>query len=91
MDLPRSLKIGAHDVHVEVLPSWSGDDGNYGEWDRDQNTIRIRAGMSESLTFSTLLHEAFHVMNATLDHELLDSLAEQVAQFLWDNELVQRP
>jgi hypothetical protein len=87
MHLPPELKIGAHDVKLVVASSWDKDTGNSGEWDTDTSTIYIRAGMTDSLTFATLLHEAMHVMNATMSHELLDSLSEQMTQFLWDNDL----
>lgn len=89
MNLPSTLYIGAHDVRLVIETSWPGDTGNVGEWDVESSTIHVRKGLSETLTFATILHEAMHVMNATIDHSLLDSLSEQVTQFLWDNEFIQ--
>lgn len=86
---PKKVKIGAHSYTVENLTSWPDmDAGTLGETDTITETIYIRDGLSDTAAFSVLLHEALHVMNQTLDHALLDSLSEQLAQFLLDNHLV---
>jgi hypothetical protein len=79
------MKIGAHDINIVVAPHWANDEGSYGEWIKEDKTIYLKEGLQESLLFATLLHEAMHVMNSTLDHVVLDSLAEQISQFLWEN------
>jgi len=86
--LPEALKIGAHTVRVVIADHWTGDEDAYGEYFKSEGVIYIRKGLPASVMFSTLVHEAMHVMNATIDHTLLDSLSEQVSQFLLDNNLV---
>lgn len=83
----KKLKIGAHTVNVVFSDSWHGCEDKAGEWDDEENTIYIRSNISPTLQFTTLIHEALHVCNSTLEHTLLDSLAEQVGQFLLDNNL----
>lgn len=85
MNLPDSVKIGAHDIKIVVASHWKDGGDNYGEWVAQDQTIYIREDLKESQLFSTLLHEAMHVMNSTIDHVVLDSLAEQISQFLWEN------
>lgn len=89
MRIPTSLKIGAHTVKVVVADAWkSANDSLCGEWVPSENTIYINVAMSETLKFGTLIHEAMHVMNSTIDHPLLDSISEQMTQLLLDNKLV---
>jgi hypothetical protein len=35
----------------------------------------------------TFLHEVLHAMNSTMDHTFLESLAEQIYQFLHENKM----
>lgn len=84
---PATLKIGAHTVRVVVADHWQEDAGNFGEWVADENTIYLRNDISDTLMFSTLIHEVMHVMNSTMEHAFLDSLAEQLSQVLLDNGL----
>lgn len=91
MILPEKVKIGAHTYTIAHVREWKDmGEGTFGETDYLAETIRIRADLSDTSTFSTLIHEALHVMNQTLDHELLDSLSEQMAQFLLDNGFIQK-
>lgn len=77
------LKIGGHKVKLVVEPLKH----DTGEFDYANNTITIDRNVSPSMQQSTLLHEAMHGMNTTVNHEFLDSLAEQLFQFLVDNDL----
>lgn len=89
MKFPDSLKIGAHEVKVVVTEHWKTREGDlYAEWIPHENTIYIANDVSETMQFSSFIHEIFHVMNATLDHALLDSLAEQISQVLLENGLI---
>lgn len=89
MEYPNQLKIGAHTIQVVIAESWEGSEAcDYGEFVKEKGTIYIKEGLPPSLLLSTLVHEVFHVINSTLDHALLDSLSEQVAQVLWDNKLI---
>ena len=71
-----------------VKDSWPENDGVLGQAFPEHNQIYIKAGLPDTQSFSVLLHEAMHFMNSTIDHPLLDSLAEQISQFLLDNNLV---
>lgn len=81
------VKIGAHEYEVREVKE-AFDDSNLGEHDSVEHKILILGGMKETRTFAVLLHEALHGMNTTIDHTLLDSLSEQISQFLLDNKLV---
>lgn len=87
--IPNSVKIGCHDVTVVRAESWPTSDPDIlGEAFPESNEIYLKANLADSQAFSVLLHEAMHFMNGTIDHALLDSLAEQLAQFLLDNGLI---
>lgn len=92
MIFPENLKIGGITYKLKVVPTWPGrTEGDHdGECFYDQkngNIIYIGAELSQEAKEVTLIHEALHAMNATMDHEFLDSLAEQLYQFLKDNNL----
>lgn len=89
MKIPDFLKIGAHEYRVIQAPWWEdSDSGDLGQTCYEQQIIYIKAGMPESLTVTTLIHEVFHVINSQLDHTLLESLAEQLTQVFMDNGLL---
>lgn len=50
--------------------------------------IRINKDLSQTQKESTLIHEILYFCNTTLDHALLDSLAEQLYQALKDNKML---
>ena len=84
MEKYKTLKIGAHTY--KLLKTSHGDD--LGQCDTTKHTITIMEGIPETQHFTTLLHEAMHAMNSIIDHALLDSLSEQISQFLLDNDLI---
>lgn len=86
MNLPPELKIGGH-VYKIVLRD---DDfhGADGRTDNKTGTIFIDKTLKDTTQFSTLLHEITHVLNSEIDHALMDSLAEQLFQVLYDNQLL---
>lgn len=91
MIIPSKLKIGAIEFKVLVAEDWPGRYGADGECVYDKkrgNLIYIGDDLSEQAKEITLIHEALHAMNSTVDHEFLDSLAEQLYQFLYDNKLL---
>lgn len=89
MRLPPTLKIGPHLYTVRIADHWKDIAPNtQGETFYESCEIYIKTGLPETEAFSTLMHEAMHVMNRTLDHTLLDSLSEQISQFLIDNQLL---
>lgn len=84
MIIPNQLKIGGHLFRVvrADLPDRNG------ETDYAGRTITLDKDLVGSSADATLIHEAMHVMNSTLEHALLDSLAEQIYQLLADNGLL---
>jgi Zn-dependent peptidase ImmA (M78 family) len=50
--------------------------------------IYIGAELTDEAQVVTLIHEILHVCNATMDHEFLDSLAEQLGQVFIENNLL---
>ncbi len=87
--IPKTLKIGGHIVKVVYHDS----EDMMGESDTRKNQISIDKQLPYSQKISTLLHEALHMMNSTLGssphgHDFLDSLAEQLFQFLSDNKML---
>lgn len=87
MIIPKKLKIGGHEYKVIVSTENLGAD-DYGELDMETNTISISPRIPQTNKESTLIHEIMHAINTTLDHELLDSLSEQLYQVLKDNNLL---
>lgn len=85
--MTKQLKIGGHRFTVirADLP-----DKQCGEIDRSNNTLTIDASLSNSSAESSLFHEVFHICNSELQHELLDSLAEQTYSWLSTNGLLNR-
>ena len=94
MPLPTTVQIGAHAYSVVVKKFESVDSESVcGYVDNSVSTIFINDEQPVSLKWSTLLHEAMHVMNSTLSenhtgHALQDSLSEQIWDFLSRNHLL---
>lgn len=90
MKIPSKVKIGGHIFKV-VLEKFK-DQQDMGSCDTGKNLIVIDANMPKDQKESTFIHEAMHAMNTTLSggmgHVVLDSLAEQMYQFLSDNNLL---
>lgn len=88
MKIPESLKIGGHVYKVSLVRHWKDDDDAQGQTDPEKLTIFINADLGISEQEATLIHEVLHVLNKTLNHELLDSISEQLYQVLHDNSLL---
>lgn len=91
MLIPQQVKIGAVNYDVKVLDDWSTRDGDDGETTYDVvrgNSILIGSDLSPEAKEITLIHEALHCMNSTVNHEFLDSLSEQLYQFFKDNNFL---
>lgn len=86
MNIPNQVKIGAHDIQVEEV-TFQNEDVLVGHASYETGKIRINKELFQTMKEATFLHEAMHIMNTTIDHTLLDSLAEQLYQFLKDNKL----
>lgn len=91
MRIPPLVKIGAITYRVEIADTWpgrcDGDDGECCYRKETGNVLYIFAGLSREAQELTFVHEALHAMNTTMDHEFLDSLAQQLYAFGHDNDL----
>jgi hypothetical protein len=90
MKIPSKIKVGGHIVKVELVDLGDNLDGDSST---TKNTIRIHKDLPDSQKAVTLIHEAFHMMNATWaetreGHIFLESLSQQLFQFLNDNKLL---
>lgn len=91
MKLPYKVKIGGIIYKVSLKKDWEGRDGCDGQCFYDGpigNAIYIGSDLSHEAQCATLIHEAMHAMNSTINHEFLDSFAEQIYAFLVDNKLL---
>lgn len=93
MKIPEQVKIGGINYKVFITEEWPGRvagayDGECFYSREVGNCIYIGSDLSQEAQEVTFIHEALHCMNATMDHEFLDSLAEQLYQFLADNNLL---
>lgn len=90
MKVPKKVKVGGHVFKIKL----EKDRNTMGSCDTQKNIITLDASMPQDQIEATLIHEALHAMNTTLDgssnmsHALLDSLAEQIYAFLSDNKLL---
>jgi hypothetical protein len=94
MEIPKTVKVGGINYEVKFTNEWPNHDFDDGETFYDKtngNVIFIREDLSKEAKEAkeiTFLHEVFHAMNSTMNHEFLDSLAEQLYQVLIDNKLL---
>lgn len=91
MKIPSKVKVGGIWYKVIIAEHWFEHESADGETFYDNvngNTIYIRKSLSQEAKEVTFLHEVIHCMNATINHEFIDSFAEQMYQFLSDNKLL---
>lgn len=91
MKIAKRVKIGAVWYKVKIALTWperNGADGETFYSKKEGNVIYIGADLSPQAQEITLIHEAFHAINSTIDHTFLDSFAEQTYQFLKENKLI---
>lgn len=87
MKIPKQVKIGGHLVRVRES-EFSDDVFCSGLCSYVNNEIMLNRDLGQTQKEAAFIHEAMHIMNTTIDHALLDSLAEQVYQFLKENKLI---
>lgn len=91
MNFPARIKVGGHDIRVELVDS-SQIDGK-GTYDNYHNLIRlaIEPDMPEDNITECFLHEIFEVIrvknNLSIEHSHLTVLSECLFQVLRDNKL----
>jgi len=87
MKIPSSLRIRAHTYQVRLTSEIDG----CGSVDVGKNLIRINSKHSPDQQASALIHEILGALKTTMhlkQHELLDSLSEQLFQVLYDNHML---
>jgi len=87
MKIPKKLRIGGHIYSVRMLEGWQDGEAMATE-DPNKNEITIDSELSQSKKEAKLIHEILHGLNCSLEHGLLDSLAEQLYQVFSDNEML---
>jgi hypothetical protein len=88
MKIPKRLKVGAITYRVVQAKDWLDRNDADGMVDAKTNTIYIQSELSPAFKDVTLIHEALHCINSTMNHEFLDSLSEQLYQVFSDNNLL---
>lgn len=91
MKIPKKIKVGGITYDVRIQDDWMtrGESDGQRFYDSDiGNVIFIAEHLSPEAKVTTLIHEVLHCMNSTMNHEFLDSLAEQLYAFLVDNNLL---
>lgn len=91
MKIPNKIKIGGIVYKVVIADHWhdrGGADGEQFNTKKEGNVIYIGKDLSQEAQEITFIHEALHAMNATMNHEFLDSLSEQIYQFLKDSKII---
>lgn len=85
MIIPRKLKVGSHTVLVRYLEM----DEKNGTTDEvgAHITITLDPRLPRSRMEAVFIHEILHVLNTTMDHALLASLAEQLYQVFNENKM----
>ena len=94
VQIPKTVKIGAHYFSVEQVEGAKLDDDN-GDCSMNELKIRIRKDIPDSLKLETLIHETIHVIQQLNDTENKDEekdehnvqiLGHALTQFLLDNK-----
>jgi Zn-dependent peptidase ImmA (M78 family) len=88
MKIPSTIKIGAVTYKVIQAKKWLDSGDTDGMLDLDTNTIYINSDLSREAREITFFHECMHAMNSTMNHEFLDSFAEQLYALLIENSLL---
>jgi len=79
-DLPTEVSSLLGPVKVEVVDI-GGDDGeNCGEWHHNRRTIKVKAGLPDSVTQHTFWHEIMHMIlnDSGVSHALTKRQEEAV-------------
>jgi len=89
MKIPSVVKIGAHTYEVKIIKDANDLElENNGRVNKKEGVITIDGTLMQSEIDGTFIHEVLHVMNNEMEHALLDSLSQQLLQFLLDNDLL---
>ncbi|MCK5347358.1 MAG: hypothetical protein KAR20_28305 [Candidatus Heimdallarchaeota archaeon] len=91
MDIPKKIKINAHNIGVETCDS--KDVNSAGQYDEYHRIIKVRSDddVPESKQAEAFMHEIFEAVNAIdqldMNHFVLTILSESLFQVIRDNKL----
>ena len=87
--IPTKLKIGGITWLVKLVEPAEIDCDNQAIGDQSETTqlIRIASSLSPEMAKAVLLHEIIHCIDAQLDHDIVEMLANQLYQVLSENDL----
>jgi len=88
MKIPKQVKVGGIWYKVKMVKGLKEQISADGEYSPIENTISIDSEISKEAQVVTFIHEILHACNSTMNHEFLDSLAEQLYQVFHDNHLI---
>jgi hypothetical protein len=93
MEIPETIKIGAHVFTVEMVQNLRNENGGgvCGMCNGAECRIRINPGYPQSTNEATLIHEVIEAINYLyelgLEHQQITSLEEVLYQVLKENKL----
>ena len=90
MKIPSKLLIGGTTFDVRIVDEWPDGTDVDGECVYSRkigNVLFIKDSLSDDAQAITMIHESLHAMNSTMNHEFLDSLAQQIYAYLKLNKL----
>ena len=87
MKIPKQVKIGGHIISIREI-EMVDDVACSGDASYVNGEIRLNKNLPQTQKEASLIHEMLHFCNTTLNHELLDSLSEQLYQVLKDNDFI---
>lgn len=91
MKIPSKIKIGATWYKIIIAEEWLGGgdaDGQTFTCKPQGNVIYIKESLTPEAKGVTLWHEILHCLNTSMNHEFLDSLAEQLYSVFTENKLL---
>lgn len=95
MKLPKTLKIGAYDVGVTVVPNLIRDSGCVGRFVPCEKRIEIEEAMCDQMKAGVLWHEIveafteiYTIKALAEDHDAIDALGEAIHMFMKGNSVL---
>ena len=87
--IPTKLKIGGIIWKIQQVDEAEIDCDNHTIGDQSESTqiIRIAKNLSPQMKWAVLLHEIIHCVDAQLDHDIVEMLANQLFQVFSENKL----
>ena len=91
MNIPKSLKILAHEYEIEIDPEMLIAGSSMGLCCSNILKIKVAGGIPKSMQADTILHEIIEALNYQLelglDHNVISSLSASLLSVIIDNKL----